>query len=54
MFQESPSSTQESALAVADRIAFIENGRIPEHGTPESLARDPEPLVRYVGVRRTA
>ena len=43
----------EAALAVADRIAFIENGRIREHATPESLARDPEPLIRYVGVRRT-
>ena len=42
----------EAALAVADRIAFIENGRIREHATPGSLARDPEPLVRYVGVRR--
>jgi len=41
----------EAALAVADRIAFIENGRIREHATPESLARDPEPLIRYVGVR---
>ena len=43
----------EAALAVADRIAFIENGRVREHATPESLARDPEPLIRYVGVRRT-
>ena len=43
----------DAALAVADRIAFIENGRIRAHATPESLARDPEPLVRYVGVRRT-
>ena len=42
----------EAALAVADRIAFIENGRIRAHATPESLARDPEPLIRYVGVRR--
>ena len=42
----------EAALAVADRIAFIENGRIREHATAESLARDPEPLIRYVGVRR--
>ena len=42
----------EAALAVADRIAFIEDGRIREHASPESLARDPEPLVRYVGVRR--
>ena len=42
----------DAALAVADRIAFIENGRIRAHATPESLARDPEPLSRYVGVRR--
>ena len=42
----------EAALAVADRIAFIENGRVREHATAESLARDPEPLARYVGVRR--
>ena len=41
----------EAALAVADRIAFIENGRVREHATPGSLARDPEPLTRYVGVR---
>ena len=37
---------------MADRIAFIENGWIRAHATPESLARDPEPLIRYVGVRR--
>ena len=43
----------EAALAVADRIAFIENGRILEHATPESLARDPEPLIRHVGIRRS-
>ena len=42
----------EAALAVADRIAFIENGRVREYATAESLARDPEPLIRYVGVRR--
>ena len=42
----------EAALAVADRIAFIENGRIRAHATPQSLARDSEPLTRYVGVRR--
>ena len=42
----------EAALAVVDRIAFIENGRIREHATPASLARDPDPLTRYVGVRR--
>ena len=42
----------EAALEVADRIAFIENGTIREHATAESLARNPESLVRYVGVRR--
>ena len=42
----------EAALAVADRIAFIENGRIREHATPRGLARDPEPLIHYVGVKR--
>ena len=42
----------EAALAVADRIAFIENGAIREHSTPQRLAKDPEPLIRYVGVRR--
>ena len=42
----------EAALAVADRIAFIENGRIREYATPRRLAKDPELLIRYVGVRR--
>ena len=42
----------EAALRVAERVAFIERGRIREHSTPERLARDPAPLVRYVGVRR--
>ena len=42
----------EAALRVANRIAFIEQGRIRGHATPQSLARDPAPLVRYVGVRR--
>ena len=41
----------EAALAVADRIAFIENGRVAGHATPEDLARDPGPLNRYVGLR---
>ena len=43
---------QKVELAVADRIAFIENGRIQEHSTPGRLAKNPEPLIRYVGVRR--
>ena len=48
-----PVERKVTALAVADRIAFIENGRVREHATAESLARAPEPLIRYVGVRRT-
>ena len=40
----------EAALAVADRVAFVENGTIRETGTPEALHADPAPLYRYVGV----
>ena len=42
----------EAALAVADRIVFLENGAIADATTPAALAADPEPLNRYVGVRR--
>ena len=42
----------EATLRVAERVAFIEQGTIREHATPERLARDPAPLMRYVGVRR--
>ena len=42
----------ELALRIADRIAFIENGRIRDHATPAALAVDPSLLGRYVGVRR--
>lgn len=40
----------EAALAVADRIAFIENGTLRATTTPAALHGDPEPLKRYVGV----
>lgn len=40
----------ETALAVADRIAFIENGRAREVTTPAALRADPALLHRYVGV----
>ncbi len=40
----------ESALAVADRIAFLENGSVRHVATPEALTADPEPLHRYLGV----
>ncbi len=40
----------ESALAVADRVAFIEHGQSREVATPGALRRDPSLLHRYVGV----
>ena len=42
----------DAALKVADRIVFMENGVIREETTPAALGEDPEPLARYVGVRR--
>ncbi len=42
----------EAALRVADRIAFLENGSLRHEATPQELAARPEPLHRYVGVRR--
>ncbi len=42
----------EAALKVADRIAFLENGALRHEATPEDLAADPEPLHRFLGVRR--
>ena len=42
----------EAALKVSDRIAFLENGALRHEATPEELTADPEPLHRYVGVRR--
>jgi branched-chain amino acid transport system ATP-binding protein len=40
----------EVALAVADRVAFLETGAIRESATPAELHADPAPLRRYVGV----
>lgn len=40
----------EAALAVADRVAFVENGTVRETATPAALRADPAPLHRYVGV----
>ncbi len=42
----------DAALKICDRIAFIENGAIQTETMPARLADDPEPLQRYVGVRR--
>jgi branched-chain amino acid transport system ATP-binding protein len=40
----------ESALAVADRVTFIENGVARETTTPAALQADPALLHHYVGV----
>ena len=44
----------ESALHVADRVAFIENGRVAEVVSPDHLRADPSLLHHYVvvGVRK--
>mgnify|MGYP001829065007 FL=1 len=42
----------EAALKVADRITFLENGSVRGEATPDDLAVDPQPLHRYVGVKR--
>jgi branched-chain amino acid transport system ATP-binding protein len=38
------------ALAVADRIALLDNGTIAEVATPDALHADPGPLHRHLGV----
>ncbi len=40
------------ALQVADRVVFLQNGAVAHEALPAELERDPEPLFRYVGVRR--
>ncbi|MCG8417345.1 MAG: ABC transporter ATP-binding protein [Proteobacteria bacterium] len=42
----------EAALQVADRIVFLENGSVADEASAERLHADPEPLHRYVGIRR--
>ena len=42
----------DAALQVADRVLFLENGVVRHEALPGDLGRDPEPLHRYVGVRR--
>jgi branched-chain amino acid transport system ATP-binding protein len=39
-----------AALAVADRVAFMEHGQLRETATPDALRADPALLHRYVGV----
>ena len=42
----------EAALAVADRVVFMEQGTIVHEGTPDVLAAAPEVFERYLGVRQ--
>ena len=42
----------EGVLRIADRIILLENGTVQHETTPKALQTDPEPLYRYVGVRR--
>ena len=42
----------DSALRVADRIALLDDGMVRHEASPQELTRDPEPLQRYVGVKR--
>ena len=42
----------EAALHVSDRVLLLENGRIALETTAEALTADPDPLVRYVGIKR--
>jgi branched-chain amino acid transport system ATP-binding protein len=42
------------ALAVADRIAFLDNGMIAEIATPDELHADPGSLHRHLGVAARA
>jgi branched-chain amino acid transport system ATP-binding protein len=40
----------QAALAVADRVAFMEHGQLRETATPDALRADPALLHHYVGV----
>lgn len=42
----------DAALNVSDRVLLLENGRVQLETTPDRLARDPQPLARYVGIKR--
>ena len=44
----------EGTLQVSDRIAFMENGFMREESDPQALAKNPEALLKYVGVKAHA
>ena len=42
----------EAALHISDRVLLLENGRIELETSPAELDEDPDPLVRYVGIKK--
>ena len=42
----------DTALHISDRVLLLENGSIALETTPSILVSNPDPLVRYVGIRR--
>jgi len=44
----------EGTLQVSDRIVFMENGFMREESDPQALAKNPEALAKYVGVKAHA
>ncbi|MDJ0957459.1 MAG: ABC transporter ATP-binding protein [Arenicellales bacterium] len=42
----------DAALHISDRVLLLENGSIALETTPDVLAMDSDPLVRYVGIKR--
>ncbi|MGQ0551305.1 MAG: ABC transporter ATP-binding protein [Armatimonadota bacterium] len=43
----------EAALQVADTVVLLETGHVRYRGTPDTLARSPDVLSTYLGVRRS-
>ena len=42
----------DAALHISDRVLLLENGSVVLETTPDDLAEDSDPLVRYVGIKR--
>jgi len=40
----------DTVLSIADRVAFIENGRNPEPLSTDELAVTPDKVLQYLGV----
>ncbi|UXD21656.1 spermidine/putrescine ABC transporter ATP-binding protein [Ignicoccus pacificus DSM 13166] len=45
---------QEEALAIADRLALLRNGRIEESGTPEEIYQNPKKLFTAIFIGKTS